>query len=389
MPGKKKVILVLDGESGQALRAVRCLRQERIFEIHVVSRISSAPIRLSRHVKSFNFIDKLESDEKYLSRITTLISDLEVDLVFPILERSVALLIAHRARFENLCSIAPIPDAKTFETATDKRLLGQFMFEHGIPAPGTTVLDGVHGNFDTIKSLSFPMLAKPGKGGFGRDIHRFDSLSELTSFLEDPKVTCADYAIQPFIVGADVECSVICKDGQILAHTIQHTIIESKRTFGPPTGIEFVEDPEVLEIVRQLMFLLRWQGVAHIDLRRDEFGRYNVLEINARYWGSLLGSLAAGVNFPLLSAQIALAQSPDKPTARKTRYGVGPLGFQKRRAQMRAGILLANTVFPHMIKDRFPMSPRRHPCFETLCDERYVDTSSLTQHCPSRGAARF
>lgn len=71
--------------------------------------------------------------------------------------------------------------------------------------------------------------------------------------------------------------------------------------------IEFVNDEAVFAVTSRLMSELKWSGVAHIDLRYDRRdGKVKVLEINARYWSSILGSLAAGMNFPLLSCQSAM-----------------------------------------------------------------------------------
>ena len=348
------VLLVLDGESGQALKAVRCLAELDNVIIHVVSRDASAHIRLSRHIKSFTFLDTLLSHEQYTEQLFELVREKDVSMIFPILEKSVGMIGLLRERFEEQCIVPLIPDPDSFRIATDKRLLGAFMHEHGIPAPLTYVFDGVPGNEETIEALQYPVLAKPGRGGFGRNISTFSSADDLKSFLSDSTIEPSDYAVQSFMAGSDIDCSVICKHGAIVAHTIQQTIISSRRKYGPPTGIEFLQDDEVFEIVRQLMVLLNWNGVAHVDLRRDTAGRYYVLEINARYWGSLMGSMSAGVNFPGIACQLALGEEVQTAPVKHARYGVGLLTFKERRAQARAGIPLKNTQFRYMIKDPVP-----------------------------------
>lgn len=347
-------LLVPDGESGQALKAIRCLAERGNVIIHVVSRDKKAPVRLSRHVASFTHIDRLASEDEYVSFLKETIRVKQATMLFPILEKTIGLVAAERSRFEALCRLPLIPDSEAFRIATDKRLLGKFMHDHKVPAPLTYVFHRDDWSEELADSLSFPMLAKPGCGGFGRNIKTISNRDELKSFLLDESRDPAEFAVQPFIEGSDIDCSVICQNGTIAAHTIQRTILASARRYGPPTGIEFVDNHEVLNIVARLMRLLNWDGVAHVDLRKGLDGNYYVLEINARYWGSLIGSLSAGVNFPSIACSLAMGETVDNPDVRHDRYGVGLLTFKARRAQARAGIPLRNTQFPFVVKDPIP-----------------------------------
>jgi len=77
----------------------------------------------------------------------------------------------------------------------------------------------------------------------------------------------------------------------------------------------------VLEIARQLVCELKWSGVANLDFRVEAgTGRPLVLELNGRYWASLLASTAAGVNFPDLQVRTTLGERIAPPQPRFGRF---------------------------------------------------------------------
>lgn len=132
----------------------------------------------------------------------------------------------------------------------------------------------------------------------GAGIVFFTNQAELEQFLRNQEDS-ADFIIQEFIQCYDLSCSVLCRNGEILAYTIQRGVIPGRERFQPPAGIEFVHQEQVIKNVKRLMQALKWSGIVNIDFIYDENDKQaKILEVNPRYWQSLLGSLFAGVNFP-------------------------------------------------------------------------------------------
>ena len=85
------------------------------------------------------------------------------------------------------------------------------------------------------------------------------------------KIELSNFFFQPYIDGSDLTVNVIASKG---------------------------------------IHILNWNGIACFDLRRDKLsGEIFILEINGRFWASLLAALKrGGINFPLLMAKYAMGE---------------------------------------------------------------------------------
>ena len=168
-------------------------------------------------------------------------------------------------------------------------------------------------------SCSRPVLAKPPLSSGGIGIRRFEDLDSLRSFFAE-KLSGERWVIQSFIEGHDLGVNVLW----VVAATVHHAIKPSSEPYHPASGIEIGDNPTAMKIAEALVNKLGWSGVANIDMRVD--ARDNmpmVLEINGRYWLSLLGSLNAGVNFPLLACEICLGTQGANKKPHGARYFSG------------------------------------------------------------------
>jgi hypothetical protein len=70
----------------------------------------------------------------------------------------------------------------------------------------------------------------------------------------------------------------------------------------------------------RLLQHLQWHGVGMVEFKEDvRDGSIRLMEINARFWGSLQLSIDAGVDFPAILADIALG----RPVTTVKDYRVG------------------------------------------------------------------
>lgn len=251
----------------------------------------------SRYIDSLIFAQNEMNSVEYLDEVIRLIKNQEIDIIFPASEEGFKFVSKYRDKLSNFCRVVALPSHEALHTAFDKWSLHQFLKKHNIPVPETVLLKEIE---PTTSKFNYPVLLKPIDGYGGENIHKFDTLSKA-SFQAILNNSSQTYIVQEYIQGYDIGCNVLCQKGQVLAYTIQQ-LLGLEGGFAPKIDkLKFVHDSAVIELVTKTMSLLQWNGVANLDLRYDsKTGLLNVLEINPRFWQSLMGSLSVGVNFPYL-----------------------------------------------------------------------------------------
>jgi predicted ATP-grasp superfamily ATP-dependent carboligase len=376
----KPTVLIPDGESRFALKVLRCLAEVPGLQVSALSKNPGAPIRFSRHLSRFVTRTADKSDEARLDAILQALKKLKADVVLPVDQGTFRLVATYRDEFESVAALPPIVTPNLIDMAGDKWLLTEILRKEKIPHPATVLLRPVEFKPGDLEGFSYPVLVKPRDSWGGAGIVFFMNQAELEQFLRNQE-NCADFIIQEFIWGYDLSCSVLCRNGEILAYTIQRGIIPGKKRFQPPAGIEFIHHEEVLNNVEKLMRALNWSGIANIDFRYDENAKQvKILELNPRYWQSLLGSLVAGVNFPYLAYLASLRIDFPRPEYRFVPFTYSGLLFGILLKKYLAGDQkvsdIRNTSLIFTMKDPVP-ELFRYPSkmFEKIYHRPYKNTS--------------
>jgi predicted ATP-grasp superfamily ATP-dependent carboligase len=205
-----------------------------------------------------------------------------------------------------------------------------------------------------LHEVAYPLLLKPRRGGNGVGIVRCHHAAEVTAYLDARPHLWNQVVIQTEVAGWDIDCSVLCANGKIVAHTIQRPLVRSSSDFKPAPAVEFIEDEGALSVVGRLMAALGWTGVAHVDMRYDVRGNITILEVNPRFWGSLPGSVQAGVNFPYLAVLLALGRPLPPVRSMPCRYIAGGAAFRALFQGRRPTFRISQTPWLDMVRDPGP-----------------------------------
>lgn len=312
----KANVLVLDYSGDPlGLSVVRCLGQCAELKLHVLTGFKAAPSRYSRYVSWYEAIAEGADEERWVEAIHRAIDTQGIDIVFPVGYAEMLLLSRYGGDFDGRVAIHPVAEVEQLDIASDKWKLMEFLRKNSLSYPKAVLIDGACDFSSALDGLRFPVLVKQTDLSAGRGIRRFSRASEVISFFRERSGRSRQYMVQEYVAGYDLDFSCLCKDGKILAYTIQKGIKESAMAYKPPLTIEFVDDRRVYDLMASVMGRLHWNGIANADLRCDEErGEIKLIEINARYWMSLLGSLAVGVNFPYLGYLMAVGREFPVPT---------------------------------------------------------------------------
>jgi len=307
-------VLIPDGDNGYALFVAHCLAHCPNVRIYVLAEKRSSPIQFSRYCRCITYKPNGSDKKAFLNTVTDVVKQNAIDVLLPTGIPGISFAIANREALSKVVALPPLPDPRPFQIANDKWLLAQFLEENGISGPKTMLV--TESNLEKgIRDLEYPVLLKPTGAAGGSGVRRVESPAEIQSYLraQDKAKLQGCFVVQSLLPGRDVDFSVLALKGKLLATTIQRGIIPNKQKFAPPIAIEFIKDERFFEASRKLFSALNSSGYAHVDTLLDARDQsINILDINARFWGSLRGSLVAGVNFPYLACLAAL-QIPFSP----------------------------------------------------------------------------
>ena len=316
-------------------------------------------VRRSRHVADWQCLDWTGPAEPMLDRLSELGRNADRPILLANDEPAVGFLSLHRARLAAHWRLAPVPSPEAIRETSDKARFQAMLARLGLPTPRTVVLSPDEPDPVTaLAPVGFPLVLKPVDWGYGLGIRVCRDVAQLTRTLAELRegMKISTLVAQELVPGPDCCTSILAVDGRIMAWTTQRTLTADPRFGAPGREIQMEECDPLLESVRRIVAHLDWSGVAHFDAILDSrCGTPRLLECNPRFWGSLLASTTAGVNFPSLAVQAALG--PIEPTKgfRRIRFHSCGLGLRRFLFPGKATRLRwQETLLPYFARDPGP-----------------------------------
>ena len=162
---------------------------------------------------------------------------LNIDVVFPILHGP----YGEDGTIQGFCEMADLPyvgsGVLASAVAMDKSFAKPIFADHGISVAPGVVITASHWEQDKksalakISQLTYPLFIKPARGGSSRGTSKARSESDLEGFLKDAFAFDSKVMIEEAIVGKEVECAVLERNGKVESSTPGEIVLDSRFDF--------------------------------------------------------------------------------------------------------------------------------------------------------------
>lgn len=305
-------VLLLDGTNRNTLAIARHLGRDHGIEVDVVAQTRNAISFRSRYVRRRILCADPRKDEAgFVECLLRILSEAPYDLLMPVGFRTYEICANHADEFRRHARLI-VTSVTNIGLASRKSATYAQAEQLGIACPRTHVLAAV----DEIESLapSFPAVIKaPFESGINIVEYARDR-SDLTLRF---RRLCARHAfaapdlplVQEYVRGEGYGYFAYYENGVCRRDFMHHRIREYPTTGGASSCAEAWFDPVLRGLGRRLLDHLRWEGVAMVEFRkRIDTGQYVLMEINAKFWGSLDLALVCGVDFPFFLCRRSLGE---------------------------------------------------------------------------------
>jgi predicted ATP-grasp superfamily ATP-dependent carboligase len=329
-------VLITDGNQRSALATVRALGRAGIDVVVGETEHPSLAGRSRHAAATFVYPSPYADEEGFTSAVMDAVSRHRIDLVIPMTDITSAVLAERRADLETRTKVA-VADAESFWRASDKVALHRLADSLGVPNPTVRYVDDAE-RLGSLEDVPFPCVIKPARsrlrtaaGWIGTSVLRAKDATELRRLVDTRPELRYPFMLQRQIFGDGVGLFALCERGEMKV-VFAHRRLREKPPWGGVSVLReaVAPDPSALASSERLLRNLAWHGVAMVEFKKDTAtGTVHLMEVNARFWGSLQLAIDAGINFPLHLVRMYMGGEvptrPDYVIGQRSRWLLGDL----------------------------------------------------------------
>ena len=264
----------------------------------------------------------------------TMEQDGQKPALIPVGAKTLALVSQQRERFAGVSGLL-VPKEQDLALLNDKECVANLAQALGIPVPRAYA--------GAARPVQFPAVVKPvcgekaGLSAAERYVIARDAQQLERAVAHFTGVTGQRPLIQEYLCGGAAGCSVLAREGKVLASICHERIREYPVSGGPSSCCRKIDAPELLQYAQKITASLGYSGVAMFEFKQGADGAYRLLEVNPRVWGTYPLTRVCGSNFTWLWCLAALGLPlPDFQSGSAAKMAYYPsdlaamLGYLKR-----------------------------------------------------------
>ncbi|OQX70521.1 MAG: hypothetical protein B6D62_04680 [Candidatus Cloacimonas sp. 4484_275] len=313
---KKTRILVLDGDHKNALAIVRHLGKTGNYRIEVASYGKASICFFSKYTaKKYIISHPLKNAAAYLRELLETLKKNKIDVLLPVSHISYKICAQNVDEIRKYTHIT-LPEFEKIELASSKIATYRLAEKLKIPYPSFFEIEKIE---DVRKiDIDFPCVIKaPFEAG--KNIVEY--ANDKTELLKKYEKICRENSfesklpiIQKYVEGQGFGFFAYYENGKCKSYFMHKRIREYPVTGGASVCAESFYDEKLMVFGKKILDYLKWNGVAMVEFKKDNrTGIYNLMEINAKFWGSLELALVSGVDFPQMLIDKALNKKVSYP----------------------------------------------------------------------------
>jgi len=282
------------------------LCKRRIFKILEYLTGINILIRKSQN-NLFNTISKLDNTIEFDWIIPVSFDDIKVTLDF----------ISKKPNSKITRKIITLPNRNAFLKVADKYWLLNTAKDVGIPTPKTIIISNKKHLAEVRDKISFPVFVKQNSekyklNGLVKNWKDLIKISELI-LTNGEQVLIQEYISNPETYGF----GFLAKDGKVIEYVMHKEVFSIPPSGGSAILLEKLNNSKILSMSKKLIGVLNYSGFGLIEYKKDSSGKFILMEINPKFWASILFSL---LNRPsILCKLIAKDSSEDEKSIFKTK----------------------------------------------------------------------
>ncbi len=322
--------IVLDGEQRAALAVTRSLGRRGV-KVFVGSEKGPSLSSCSRYcANSFIYPSPYSDPAGFLQSLVGFAKSCGDAVLFPITDVTLTEIMLNQEMLPGNLRV-PFDSYDKYIQLTDKINLFRIARELDVPVPSTmlsTEDEDPEIRLSRIRKFGYPVVVKGSvskirthSGWRDSRVQYANSEEKLREVLSDDVYSKHPFLVQKRIHGPGIGIFLLMKEGEVVAKFAHKRIREKPPSGGVSVFSEGIDPPQDAEDAAvKILGKIRWTGVAMVEFKIDQEEKVAMLlEVNARFWGSLQLSIYSGVDFPYLLFRMAQGEDIGKTSS----YTVG------------------------------------------------------------------